>query len=120
MVPGVGLRPYVPDHKVYFAAFDNKRAACYLCGLLNTPMVKEWVESHIVSIQVGNIFKHLKLPDFDSKNPLHLELVKLVEKAHREHDGEKRAVTLNGIGRVGEKLLKEWIAAGNRSAKSRV
>ena len=40
-IPGGGLRPYVPDHKIYFAAFDAPELAYYLCALLNAPMVRE-------------------------------------------------------------------------------
>ena len=52
-VPVAGMRPYVPDHKVYYSAFERKEEAFYLCGLLNTPMVAEWIESHTVNIRSG-------------------------------------------------------------------
>ena len=78
-VPLVGERPYVPDHKVYFAGFDEKEPAYFLCGLLNAPSVREWLESHILSIQMGNVFKHLRLPEYDSGNEAHAELSALVE-----------------------------------------
>ena len=109
-VPGIGTRPYVPDHKVYFAAFDDKEPACFLCGLLNTPMVREWIESHNVSIQVGDVFKHMRLPEFNNERPEHVKLAKLVKKAHGEHDAAKRAMLIRKIEQDGEMILISWMA----------
>lgn len=108
-VPVVGRRPYVPDHKVYFAGFNNKEPAYFLCGLLNTPMVREWVESHNVSIQVGDVFKHMQLPEYDKKNKNHVALARMVEKAHDEHDANKRAGIVRKIEVKGENILNFWI-----------
>lgn len=109
VVPVAGRRPYVPDHKVYFAGFDDKEPAYFLCGLLNTPMVREWVESHNVSIQVGNVFKHMQLPEFDAVNVAHLELAAMVENAHIKHDAAKRAALVRRIESDGEAILKPWM-----------
>lgn len=110
-VPIVGQRPFVPDHKVYFAAFDDKESAYFLCGLLNSPMVREWVESHNVSIQVGDVFKHMSLPEYDPADPDHAALAALVEQAHNEHVAAKRALIVAQVEQDGEVLLKKWIAA---------
>lgn len=40
------------------------------------------IESHIVKLQIGNIFKHVNLPAFDARNPKHLELAQAVYAAH--------------------------------------
>ncbi|NCN87971.1 MAG: N-6 DNA methylase [Gallionella sp.] len=109
MVPVVGKRPYVPDHKVYFAGFDSKKPAYFLCGLLNTPMVREWIESHIVSIQVGDVFKHMKLPEYDKADAQHKALSEFVEKAHKEHDAIKRAALVAKIESDGEEILDAWM-----------
>ena len=108
MVPVIGTRPYVPDHKVYFAGFDAKKPAYFLCGLLNTPMVREWVESHTVSIQMGDVFKHMNLPEYDAKNPAHVELATLVEKTHCEHNHIKRALLLAQVEKDGEAVIAKW------------
>lgn len=90
VVPLVGERPYVPDHKIYFVDCSNKQNAYYLCGLLNSDLVKEFIESHTISIQVSNIFKHLNLPAFDSTNKKHLKLSKTTENLHNTIDEAKR------------------------------
>lgn len=107
-VPVVGRRSYVPDHKVYFAAFDEKDEAYFLCGLLNTDTVKEWVESHNVSIQVGDIFKHMKLPQYNDKNKMHKALSILVEQAHQTHDKSQRIKIIEKINIQGEAIIKKW------------
>jgi hypothetical protein len=104
-VPVAGERPYVPDHKVYFASFDTPDVAYYLCGLLNSPVVREWIQSHTVSIQVGDVFKHLSLPQFDSENPVHLELSSLVEQAHQEHDSARRKQLVPAIEAAADRVL---------------
>jgi len=111
-VPVVGARPYVPDHKVYYAAFDDKTAAHYLCGVLNSPMVREWVESHIVNIQLGDVFKHMRVPKYDSSNAMHTALAKLVEQAHAQHDATKRAKLVGQIELDGDAIVQGWIDAG--------
>jgi hypothetical protein len=111
MVPVVGSRPYVPDHKVYFAGFYDKEPAHFLCGLLNTPMVCEWVESHTVSIQMGDVFKHMNLPEYDDMDAEHVALSALVEKSHGEHSAAKRAPLVAQIEKDGEAVLAEWILA---------
>ena len=108
-VPVAGVRPYVPDHKVYFAGFDEKAPAYFLCGLLNAPMVREWIESHNVSIQMGDVFKHMRLPEYKASDKEHAKLIKLVEAAHNEHDTKKRAGLLGTIGVCAESILTAWI-----------
>jgi hypothetical protein len=108
-VPLVGRRPYIPDHKVYFSGFDTQEPAFYLCGLLNVPMVREWIESHVLSIQMGNIFKHMNLPKFDINNSAHLCLSERVKQAHNEHDDKQRKKLLQLIEKDGEKILNKWM-----------
>jgi hypothetical protein len=107
-VPIVGTRPYVPDHKVYYAGFDTKVKAYFVCGLLNAPMVCEWIESHTVSIQMGDVFKHMHLPEYDSKNKDHKTLAALVEKAHKQHDKGKRDVLVAQVRKDADAILVAW------------
>lgn len=109
-VPTVGSRPYVPDHKIYFTAFDEKDPAYFLCGLLNTPSVREWIESHNIKIQVGNVFKHTTVPAYDATDALHIDLAATVEQAHQEHDAIKRAKIIVDAQVKGEAVLNAWIA----------
>lgn len=104
-VPIVGKRPYIPDHKVYFASFETEEVAYYLCGLLNSPVVREWIQSHTVSIQVGDVFKHLSVPEYDSGNRTHIQLSSLVKQAHNEHDSARRHQMVPAIEELAERIL---------------
>jgi len=121
-VPLVGERPYVPDHKIFFVAMDSKTEAHYLCGVLNSTTVAEFVDSHNVAIQVGDIFKHMRLPVFDPANASHTNLAKLVEKAHKEHDGAKRAAIVDQVRADADTIIEGWLtslANGIKKAKSK-
>ncbi len=108
-VPGVGLRPYVPDHKIYFVAFTDRLPAHFLCGLLNTSLVREWVESHNVLIQVGNIFKHMKLPAFNADDKQHQQLAQAVMLVHAEPDPAVRHMQMAEINVLGEAIILAWL-----------
>ncbi len=105
--PLIGNRPFVPDHKVFFADFENEDIAYYLCGLLNSNIVIEFIKSHNISTQIGDIFKHLKLPIYNSSNRSHLEVIDLSKKAHFEPDISKRNQLLNDLNSVSEIVLDE-------------
>ncbi|MDQ0676553.1 hypothetical protein QFZ36_004179, partial [Pseudarthrobacter siccitolerans] len=117
-VPIAGERPYVPDHKVYFASFDKPEAAYYLCGLLNSPVVREWIQSHTVSIQVGDVFKHLSVPEFDAENPVHLRLSSLVEKAHQEHDSVRRKQLIPDIEAAADRVLSVGVVQAHENLEA--
>lgn len=107
-MPINGTRVFIPDHKVYFSSFDDKETAYYLCGLLNSETVREWLNSHNVSIQVADIFKHLSVPEFDNTNQLHLQLANLVETAHYTHNKIERNVIIQSIQSLSEIILSDW------------
>lgn len=104
-MPLRGTQPYVPDHKIFFVDCDNKNTAFYLCGLLSAPLVKEYIESHTISIQVGNVFKHLKLPLFEKNNKQHRSLADAVEKAHGEEDAQAREKIVKKVERIATQVL---------------
>lgn len=105
-VPFMGNRPYVPDHKIYFSEFQDGNEAYFVCSLLNSSLVKEYVESHTIEIQVSNIFKHIEIPRFDSKNSTHTKIVKLSKKAHSAKSSAERIKVANQISSITEGVLK--------------
>ncbi|MBL7063171.1 MAG: N-6 DNA methylase [Anaerolineae bacterium] len=85
-VPHLGERLVVPDHKVFFAAFDDETEAHFVCALLNSEPVRTFVDSFTVKLQVGTLFDVLRLPPFDAHDPLHLRLATLSRQAHTGAD----------------------------------
>lgn len=104
-VPGVGRRVVVPDHKLFFVDFESPQPAYFLCGILNTSKVRRFIESHVIKTQIGNVFKHMSVPEFDPNNVIHRELATVTAKAHEEDDGEKRLMLLDKIDRLGSRIL---------------
>lgn len=104
-VPLLGMRPYVPDHKIFFVDFQEELPAYYLCGLLNSSLVKEFVESHNISIQVGDIFKHMSLPPFNRQEETHRQLASLVRRAHSQSDSGKRAEIVLQVRSLADRIL---------------
>jgi|GEM_PF-398244 len=110
-VPGYGPRVYIPDHKLYFADFNAPEPAYYLCGLLHSEIVKEMIEAHNVSTNMGDIFKHISLPQFNLFNTAHLSLSNLTMQAHQEHDGSVRAGMVDKIRNAAQRLIEAEITA---------
>jgi hypothetical protein len=108
-VPLVGKRPYVPDHKIFFVAFDDEVEAHYLCGLLNSRTVAEYVEAHNVAINIGDVFKHMRLPRFEPSNVRHKRISELCKEAHNENDPERRAVVVDAVREMADVVLTGWI-----------
>jgi len=108
-VPFMGMRPYVPDHKIFFVALDDETEAHYLCALLNSTTVSQYVEAHNVAIQVGDVFKHMRLPPFDPKDKGHVSLAGISAKAHAQPDATARRKLVEQIRKRADELLDAWI-----------
>ncbi|WP_066687590.1 hypothetical protein [Caulobacter sp. CCH9-E1] len=104
-VPLVGTRPYVPDHKVYFADFDDEDEAYFVAGALNSALVREYVESHTIQIQVSNIFKHLSIPKFDKSDKTHRLLAKAAKDAHAAKSEKTRQAFLQTVDELADDVL---------------
>jgi hypothetical protein len=108
--PLSGNRPFVPDHKIFFVDFQEEEAAYFLCGLLTAPLVKEFVESHNISIQVGDIFKHMNLPPFNAKKTEHRRLARLAKAAHGEHKKASREAIVGEVEAEADAILESLLA----------
>lgn len=71
----VNGKVFIPDHKTYFAAFDNIHDAVFLMCILNNSTISRLVTNSTVSTSRGDILKHVHLPKYDAKNKLHFQLV---------------------------------------------
>ncbi len=77
-----GRKPIVPDHKVYYASFNDLEYAHYVCALLNSESVRTFIDSFTIKIQVGTLFRHIVLPTYNPEDPEHKELASLSREAH--------------------------------------
>ena len=104
-VPLIGRRSFVPDHKIFFVEFADKDEAFFLCGILNAPLVKEFIECHTISIQLGNIFKHMRVPSYDASNEEHTRLATACQKAHEASDDKHYLRLLSEMRELAERIL---------------
>lgn len=79
---GGGVKPVIPDHKVYFAPFNDIEYAHYVCALLNSHVVSLFADSFTIKLQVGSLFRHIKLPTFDKNNHSHKKIAAFSMQAH--------------------------------------
>lgn len=76
----------VPDHKVYFAPFDDLSCARFLCALLNSTPVRSYVDAVTEKLQVGALLDRVRLPAFDPTDEGHQHLVALSQRAADHFD----------------------------------
>ncbi len=115
---GGGLKVIDLDHKVYFASFDDTDPAYYVCALLNSELVRSFIDSFTIKIQVGPLFRHVKLPPFDPSSSDHLDLVRYSKDAHDKLEETE------GVGPIDEQKkaidrLADQILARTSSLKYR-
>ena len=79
-----------------------------ICGLLTCSLVQKFIASFHIMIQVGDIFKHMRLPEFDERNHQHMHLVELVREAHNENDADVRNNLLTQISDIGNSIIETW------------
>ncbi len=102
-------RVVVPDHKIFFAEFSEAPIAFYLCGLLMSSHVQKYISSFNIMLQVGDIFKHMRLPMFDNTCHQHTHLAELTMDAHNETDLRRRATLLAQISAMADRIIEEWV-----------
>jgi hypothetical protein len=101
----------VPDHKVYFADFQDEGEAYYVAGLLNSTDVNMFINGFTVKLQVGTIFRSLNVPKFDPMDPQHLKISSIAKQLHGHRD-DKLCAQL-------DKEVRDLLKQGSKSGKDR-
>lgn len=104
-IDGIGRKVLIPDHKVYFADFNEASPAYYLCGLLQSNIVKRYLESFLITVQVGDIFTHMKLPEYNPASPIHAKIVDMVREAHAISDAVQKKALISEIASLGDQIV---------------
>lgn len=108
-ISGLGEKLLVPDHKIYFVEFEESAPAYYLCGLLSCTRIQRFIRSFHVMLQVGDLFKHMRLPEYNSSDERHVQLSELVQVAHQETNDDLRADLITRISELGNNIIQTWI-----------
>jgi len=79
----LGEKTIVPDHKLMFVAFHEEDAAHYVCGFINSSLIREFVESLVVETQIGaRILDEIRIPTYDPDAESHQKLSQLSKDLH--------------------------------------
>lgn len=104
----IGEKTIVPDHKIYFAEFFEREKAEYLCGLLTSSIVQEYLLSFNIMIQVGDIFQHMRLPEYNPLDQNHLLLIQLVREAETLLSANRKSELIERISLLGDQIISDW------------
>jgi hypothetical protein len=86
----LGRQVIVPDHKLFYLALDEESEAHYVCAVLNSEIVRDWLGGFLNGKQIGtSVFEHVAIPRFDPKNTAHQELAEISRRAHRVREGTR-------------------------------
>ena len=82
----IGIKPIISTHTTAFFPVDNKDEAHYLCAILNSEIVNDFIKSFSAAgrgFGTPSIMNNFAIPHFDTDNKIHKKLAELSEKAHR-------------------------------------
>lgn len=111
---GGGVKPIVPDHKVFFMSFETPAPAHYLCALLNSSPVRELIEGTFEDIQIGTLFEHMQLFGFDPRVVDHQTLATLSQQAHELQRRAQGKAILSGLQRQIDAVVWRLINSARR------
>jgi len=98
----MGFKIAIPLHTTSFFATDNESEAHYLCAIINSKPVREFIKSFSSAgrgFGTPSVMQHVGIPKFDPQSPLHQKLAEISKKCHQlKAEGKEKEI---------EKLEKE-------------
>ena len=79
-----------------FVSVKSEKEAHYLCGLLNSTLIRDFIKSFSSAgrcFGVPSVLSSIAIPDFNEKNEKHLKLASLSEAAHAAF-GDKQKLSI--------------------------
>ncbi len=80
-----GWKTLIPTDTTAFFPVDNEDEAHYLCAILNSTVVREFVKSYSSAgrgFGAPSVMEHVGIPKFDAKNKTHAKLAQLSKELH--------------------------------------
>jgi hypothetical protein len=88
----IGYKSGVPLHTTSFMTTDNESEAHYLCAIINSKPVRDFIKSYSSAgrgFGTPSVMEHVGIPKFDPKNPLHQKLSEISKNCHQLKLGSK-------------------------------
>jgi hypothetical protein len=80
-----GLKTAISTDTTSLFAVDDEKEAHYLCGILNSKVVNEYIGSFSSAgrgFGAPSVMSNLAIPKFNSDNKIHMKIMELSQKAH--------------------------------------
>ncbi|MEM4889023.1 MAG: class I SAM-dependent DNA methyltransferase, partial [Thermosphaera sp.] len=78
-----GPKPIVPDDSIILLDFDKPDEAYYVCGVLNSIIVRTIIASYTYELrQETHILEYVNVPKYNPNNPIHNQISQLSRRAH--------------------------------------
>jgi methylase of polypeptide subunit release factors len=104
-----GYKKIIPLDTTAFFATDNESEAHYLCAIINSKPVRDFIKSFSSAgrgFGTPSVMEHVGIPKFDSKNELHQKLFELSIKCHQlKLEGEEKEI--EKLEKENDELVKE-------------
>ncbi len=111
-VYGLNVQGFIAEHKTHYIETYNEKEAHYLCAILNSNKVNEFIKPLLGERDIHNRpFEYLPIPRFDERNAVHLELAELSMLCHqkvKEKMKDERVLNLNYI-KLRDYIRKELV-----------
>ena len=99
----------VPDHKLYFIPTKTAVEAHYLCAVLNSPLVRQWLGGFLLDVQIGTShLEYLNIPVYNPSNKVHQQLATV---SRRQHRSRGRSSDKTALPRRIDVELRELVAS---------
>ncbi len=82
----IGYKTIVPLNTVAFISTNNEFEAHYLCAIINSKPVREFIKSFSSAgrgFGTPSVMEHVGIPKFDPQNPLHVKLSEISKQCHQ-------------------------------------
>ncbi|MCS7206049.1 MAG: N-6 DNA methylase [Leptospiraceae bacterium] len=105
----IGYKTIIPLGTTAFIPTDNEDEAHYLCAILNSKPVRDFIKSYSSAgrgFGSPSVMEYVGIPKFDSQNPLHKKLSENSKKCHdfKKTDNEKE---IKNLEEKNDELVKE-------------
>ncbi len=97
----LGRTILVPDHKLYVISLRKEEEANYLTAFLNSTPARLTIASSMIETAISSqVFRHVRVPEFNPKDDRHVLLAQYSKEAHEA--AQRNDITL--LGRLQQKI----------------
>ncbi len=99
----------IPDHRLIFVPFSNDEEAHYFCATANSSPIRFCVRGFMIETQIApHVIGKIRVPHFDPKNSVHVQLAALSRQAHEAVQRENIEELKQIEGEIDHQAAKIW------------